>query len=222
MHINRKAIIEKNVDESSKSNFILNKVDLGPSTTERDFQNMEVTVAQMLQRVKKEKRSKEQLKEQVQMLVSFINSISDSSNAKVIVISPVLVGPNGILDHVVVERANKHKSHSMMIKAWINKMIEDALKLITRVKEIYGEAIKQVQEISKEVESSKEQKVTSQKIADELQEMAKLDTNTLVLEKIIADPSENQTYSWSKSLNWKMINISKGIIEFEKLIALWE
>ena len=94
------------------------------------------------------------------MLVSYINSISDSSNAKVVVTSPILASPDGILTHIVVERVNKHKSHSMMIKAWIKKMIEDALKLITRVKEIYGEAIKQVQEMSKELESKKEKRVT--------------------------------------------------------------
>ena len=60
-----KPIIKKSVDEASKSDFILDKVDLGPSNAERDFQNFEVTAAQMLQRVKKEKRTKEQLKEQV-------------------------------------------------------------------------------------------------------------------------------------------------------------
>ena len=32
-----------------------------------------------------------------------------------------------------------------------------------------------------------------EKVADELQEMSKLDVKTLILEKIIADPSENQT-----------------------------
>ena len=111
-----KPIIEKNVDEASESNFILDKVDLGPSTTERDFQNFEVTAAQMLQRTKKEKRTKEKLKEQVQMLVSDISSINDSSNAKAVVTSLVLAGLDGILDHIIVERVNKHKSHSMMMK----------------------------------------------------------------------------------------------------------
>ena len=60
-----KPIIEKSVDEASELDFILDKVDLGPSNAERDFQNFEVTAAQMLQRAKKEKRTKEQLKEQV-------------------------------------------------------------------------------------------------------------------------------------------------------------
>ena len=32
-----KSIIEKNVDEASELDFILNKVDLSPSTIERDF-----------------------------------------------------------------------------------------------------------------------------------------------------------------------------------------
>ena len=91
-----KPIIEKSVDEASESDFILDKVDLGPSNAERDFQNFEVTAAQMLQREKKEKRTKEQLKEQVHMLVSYINSISDPSNAKAVVTSPVLTSPNGI------------------------------------------------------------------------------------------------------------------------------
>ena len=95
----------------------------------------------MLQRVKKEKRSKEKLKEKVQMLVSYINSISDSSNMKVVATSPALASPDGMLDHVVVESVNKHKSHNMMIEAWINWIIEDASKLITRVKEIYRKAI---------------------------------------------------------------------------------
>ena len=60
-----KPIIEKNVDEASESDFILDKVDLGPSTAERDFQNFEVTATQMLQIAKKEKSSKEKLKEKV-------------------------------------------------------------------------------------------------------------------------------------------------------------
>lgn len=60
-----KPIIEKNVVESSKLDFILDKVDLGPSTVESDFHNFEVTTAQMLKRDKKEKRSKEKLKEKV-------------------------------------------------------------------------------------------------------------------------------------------------------------
>ena len=51
-----KPIIEKSVDKAYKSDFILDKVDLGPSTTDRDFQNFEVTTAQMLQRAKKEKK----------------------------------------------------------------------------------------------------------------------------------------------------------------------
>ena len=135
-------IVERNVDEASESDFILDKVDLGPSNAERDFQNFEVTAAQILQRAKKEKRTKEQLKEQVQMLVSFINSISGSSNAQTGVTPPILTGPDGILDHTVVERIDKHKSHSMMIEAWIKRMIEDASKLIIGVKEIYGKAIK--------------------------------------------------------------------------------
>ena len=100
-------------------------------------------------------------------------------------------------------------------------MIEDASKLITGVKEIYGKAIEQIQEISKELENSKEQKFTQQKVADELKEIAKLDTSVLLLKKIIADPSDNQTRIWSKSVFWKMINISKEITEFEKLIAFW-
>ena len=129
-----KPITERNVDEASKLDFVLDKVDLGPATAERDFQNFEVTAAQMLQRAKKEKRSKEQPKEKVQMLVSYINSIGNSSNVKVVVASLALVGHDGILNHEVVERVNKHKSHSMMTKAWINKMIEDASKLITGVK----------------------------------------------------------------------------------------
>ena len=41
-------IIEKNVDEALESDFILNRVDLGPSTVERDFQNFEVTATQMI------------------------------------------------------------------------------------------------------------------------------------------------------------------------------
>ena len=101
-------------------------------------------------------------------------------------------------------------------------MIEDALKLITGVKEIYGKAIKQIEEISKELENSKEHKSTWQKIDDELKEMAKLDTSVLLLEKIIADPSDNQTRIWSKSVGWKMINISKGVTEFEKIIISFE
>ena len=52
--------------------------------------------------------------------------------------------------------------------------------------------------------------------------MAKLDTNTLVLEKIVGNPSENETCILNESIHWKMINISKGITEFEKLIASWE
>ena len=40
-----KVIIEKIIDEASKSDFILDKVDLGPSNAERDFQNFEVTTA---------------------------------------------------------------------------------------------------------------------------------------------------------------------------------
>ena len=40
-----KPIIEKNVDKASKSDFILDKVDLGPSTADRDFQNFEVNAA---------------------------------------------------------------------------------------------------------------------------------------------------------------------------------
>ena len=40
--------------------------------------------------------------------------------------------------------------------------------------------------MSKELEKNKEQKVAWQKVADELQEMFKLDINTLILEKIIA------------------------------------
>ena len=40
-----KPIIEMNVDEASKSDFFMDKVDLGPSNAERDFQNFEVTVA---------------------------------------------------------------------------------------------------------------------------------------------------------------------------------
>ena len=58
-------MIERNVDEASEADFILDKVDLGPSNAERDFQNFEVTTTQMLQRGKKEKRTKEQLKGQV-------------------------------------------------------------------------------------------------------------------------------------------------------------
>ena len=77
-----KPIIEKSVDEASESDFILDKVDLGPSNPERDFQNLEVTAAQMLQRVKEEKRTKQKLKEQVHMLVSYINSISNPSMTK--------------------------------------------------------------------------------------------------------------------------------------------
>ena len=60
-----KPIIEKNVDEASESDLILEKVDLGPSNAKREFQNFEVIAAQMLQGVKEEKRAKEQLKEQV-------------------------------------------------------------------------------------------------------------------------------------------------------------
>ena len=51
----------------------------------------------------------------------------------------------------------------MMIEAWINRMIGDASKLIIGVKEIYGKAIEQIQEISKELENSKEQKSTGKK-----------------------------------------------------------
>ena len=69
------------------------------------------------------------------------------------------------------------------------------------------------------MENSKEQKSTWQKVVDELKEMAKLDTSILFLEKIIADPSDNQIHIWSKSVCWKVININKGITEFEKLIA---
>ena len=69
---------------------------------------------------------------------------------------------------------------------------------------------------------SKEQKFTWQKVPNELKEMAKLDKSILLLEKIIADPTEDQTRIWIKSVGWKMINVNKGIAKFEKLIASWE
>lgn len=76
------------------------------------------------------------------MLVSYINLNSDSSSAKVVITSPALVVPDGILDHVVVERVNKHKSHTMMIEAWINRRIKYSTKCIIGMKEIYGKSIK--------------------------------------------------------------------------------
>ena len=66
------------------------------------------------------------------MLVSYINSISNPSNEKTKDTPPILTGLGGILDHTVVERIDKHKSHSMMIEAWPNRMIEDASKLIKK------------------------------------------------------------------------------------------
>ena len=148
-----KPIIERNVEEASKSDFIMVKVDLGPSNVERDFQNFEVNAALMLQRAKKEKRTKQQLKEQVHMLVTYINSIRNPSNDKTKDTPPVLIGPDGILDHTVVERIDKHKSNITMIKAWINRMIEDASKLIN---EVYRKAIERIEEIPIELENSKE------------------------------------------------------------------
>lgn len=44
----------------------------------------------------------------------------------------------------------------MMIEAWINRMIEVSSKLIIGVKEIYGKAIEQIEEISRDLENSKE------------------------------------------------------------------
>lgn len=78
----------------------------------------------------------------------------------------------------------------------------------------------QVQEMSKELEIRKEQKVVWQGVANELQEMSKVDVKTLILEKVISDPNDNQVHIWNKSINWKVINISKGIVEFEKSIAV--
>ena len=60
------------------------------------------------------------------------------------------------------------------------------------------------------------------KVADELKEMAKLDTSVLLLEKIIAHPSDNRTRIYSKSVGWKMMNINKGITKFEKITVSLE
>lgn len=57
------------------------------------------------------------------MSVSYISSVSSSSIAHAIINSLALTGPGGILDHTVVETANKQESHNMMIEAWVNRMI---------------------------------------------------------------------------------------------------
>ena len=48
--------------------------------------------------------------------------------------------------------------------------------------------------------------------------MPKVDLNTLILEKVIVDLNDNHVHMWNKSINWKVVNINKGIAEFGKLI----
>ena len=110
----------------------------------------------------------------------------------------------------------------MIIEPWINRMIENASKFINEAKEICGKIIVQAQEMSKELEINKEQKSSWQGVGDELQEMSKVDVNTLILEKVISNLNDKKVHIWSKSTNWKVINISKGISEFEKLIVVCE
>ena len=109
----------------------------------------------------------------------------------------------------------------MMVEARINRMIEDASKFI-KVKEICGKFISQVQEMYKELERIKKQKVVQQEVVDELQEISKVDINTLILEKVVTDLTDNQEHMFIKRINWKIIKIIKGIIEFEKLITMCE
>jgi hypothetical protein len=56
-------------------------------------------------------------------------------------------------------------------------------------------------------------------VVDELQDMSKVGFNTLILEIFISYQSENRVHMWSKSINWKVMNINKVIAEFEKLIT---
>lgn len=153
-------IVEKDVSEASEVDFNMTLVDLGPTTHEGVVHNFQILVAILIDKENKDKETKDQLKQQIQILSSYIKSIVDSSDTQLESASTSTVVHIGeIIKKKVMEDIHKCKKQSRMLEEWINQMKSETQDFVEKAKDIHIKLGAHEQEIAAELENAKEQEM---------------------------------------------------------------
>lgn len=209
-------IVEKDINEANEADFSMTQLDLGPTTHDGAVHNFQISAAILIDRENKDKETKDQLKQQIQVLSSYIKSILDSSDTQLESASTsTLTHTRGLIEKKVIEDIHKCRKQSRMLEDWINQMKCEAQYFIEKAKDIHIKLDAQEQEIAAELKNAKEQEMSWQDTLQEFQKMAKIDMDVLIAEKVFSHKEENQSHTWCKSISWKMENIKKCLDEYQ-------
>lgn len=138
-------------------------VDLGPTTHEGVVYNFQISAAILVDKSNKDKQTKDQLKQHIHVISSYIKSIVDSSDTQ-LELAPTLalIHTEGIIEKKVMEDIHKCKKHRRMLEECINQMKSEMLEFIEKAKDVHMKLDVQKHEIAIELKNAKEQEMSWQ------------------------------------------------------------
>lgn len=139
----------------------MTQLDLGPTTHEGAVHNFQISAAILIDKANKDKETKHQLKQKIQVLSSCIKSIMDSSDTQLESASTSkLAHTGGVIEKKVMEDIHKCRKQSRMLEDQINQIKSEAQDFIEKAKYIHIKLDAQEQEIAIELKNAKEYEIS--------------------------------------------------------------
>lgn len=191
-------IAEKDVNEATPADFVMTKIDMGPSTHEADIENFNVVAAKLVERTEKEKQSKDQLKQQVQTLSSYLKSIADTSTMPLNVAhQTIILSLEGEVERDVIEGLQKYQVYGKVTENWVAKVKSLAFDFIVKAKAVHDEALIKKETIEKDLKNFKKEEVAWKEIMNDFRQMMENRMDILVAENILPNTEENYLEIWT-------------------------
>lgn len=149
-------ISKKDTNEATSADFVVTKIDMGPSSHESDIQNFNVMAARMVERSEKDKQSKDQLKQQVHTLSSYLRSIVDTSTMPLSVDrQPIIFTLEGVIEKNVMDNLQKYQAYGKVTEGWVEKVKTLACEFLVQGKSIHDEDLIKKNTIEKDLKNVK-------------------------------------------------------------------
>jgi len=114
-------MVDKEIKDISMDDFQVNTVDLGPPSIEGGIHNAKLSLDILASWVEEKEREIEVLKDQVEIITSYVKSIVDTNSHHLSVMSRP---PKG-LNTEVLDQINRYKYFGSALEEWVSKLIFD-------------------------------------------------------------------------------------------------
>lgn len=131
--------VQKDLAQATIADYSITKVDLGPPSRDGEMHNFQVTTTKLVERTKKDKQDKDELKRVVELLSSCLKSLTDPSPQPLDQAS-YSFNPNYIAGKAMMSKVQKDSHYGRIVQGWVLD-VKEKDPLIEKLKGIYDEFV---------------------------------------------------------------------------------